>query len=424
MLNNTENRMDILVQRQLEDMGSGNGAYLEMFLRQAKRADLHTRVVFAPENAFGNRPWSFIHEKMGALVDEVRWPGSVQVGRYYVSTSARVWGRFAKRLLTEVRLRLGHELTVESYLGRLLEKRESNVMTAICNATPARYVVAEYSSMGPLLADVSSGTKAVLMHDLLSARAEQFRAHGVTPDFQIISRKTEAQWVSHAQLLVYASANEMQSFSDYTPNAQAVWLRPEPQAYPVVSARQAPRIVFLGTQHAGNTDALEHFLDAIWPLVRKAQPDAQMHIAGSIGASLDAASLADQGITVLGRIDDLLSIAGPDAIGIAPTRLATGVSIKVAEYLMLGMPCVVYPHALQGFGDVLNQLVIRANDAQAYAQQLLRLLHDDDLRLTMSERAYRDTGQALDNTELVTTLRHGPAKETVVAEQPPLVVNA
>jgi hypothetical protein len=424
MQDKTNNRMDILVQRQLEDMGSGNGAYLEMFLRQAKRAGLDTRVVFAPLNAFGNRPWSFVHDKLDELIDEVEWPASVKIGRYFISLSPRVWARFGKRLFNEVRIRLGYKLTIQSYLGRLLDASESSRMVAVCNASPSRYVIAEYSSMGPLLADVQKGTKGVLMHDLLSARAEQFRAHGVEPDFQVISRQTEAHWVNHAGLLVYASANEMASFASFTPSARAVWLRPEPQSYPVAAGGKTPRIVFLGTQHAGNSDALQHFLGAIWPLVRQMKPDAKFSIAGSIGATLDATALAAQGVTVLGRLDDLMSIAGPDNIGIAPTRLATGVSIKVAEYLMLGMPCVVYPHALQGFGKELDALVLKALDPQAYAEQLVRLLEDDALRASLSRRAYQQTPAALDNSELVELLRDGLQSSVDDASSAPMVVNA
>ena len=39
--------MDIIVQRQLDNMASGNGAYLETFLRMVKRAGMDIRIVLA-----------------------------------------------------------------------------------------------------------------------------------------------------------------------------------------------------------------------------------------------------------------------------------------------------------------------------------------------------------------------------------------
>lgn len=416
------NTMDILVQRQLEDMSSGNGAYLEMFLRQCKKAGLSIRLVFAPRNSFGNRPWSYINQRFDPLIDDVTWPESTRIGKYFVSTSAQVWLRFFKRSVDELRIRSGAQLTIKSYLGRLLDASESKSVVDECNKSSARYVVAEYSSMGPLLADIKHGTKAVLMHDLLSARSEQFRLHNIEPDFFDVDEETETQWVSHAELLVYASANEMQKFASCAPNAQSVWLRPEPQVYPAVETRSAPRIVFLGTRHAGNSDALQHFVDDIWPLVRKVKPTAEFIVAGSIGNILDSDALAKNGVKVLGRIDDLMSIAGPDNVGIAPTRMATGVSIKVAEYLMLGMPCVAYPQALEGFSDVLDDLVLRPINQQDFAKQLLCLLDDDVLRADLSHRALEETPKLLDNQELVTVLQDGIKPQMQQDESTPLIV--
>ena len=46
-------RMDMIVQRQLDVMTTGNSAYLAIFLRAVKAAGTRVRIVFAPMRSFG-----------------------------------------------------------------------------------------------------------------------------------------------------------------------------------------------------------------------------------------------------------------------------------------------------------------------------------------------------------------------------------
>ena len=50
-MTNTSKTMTLLVQRQLDAITTGNGAFLETFLRTAKAAGFRVRIVFAPWHA-------------------------------------------------------------------------------------------------------------------------------------------------------------------------------------------------------------------------------------------------------------------------------------------------------------------------------------------------------------------------------------
>jgi glycosyltransferase involved in cell wall biosynthesis len=165
------------------------------------------------------------------------------------------------------------------------------------------------------------------------------------------------------------------------------WVPPDAPEYQTTENAGAPRAVFIGTVHGGNAEALNHFLDDVWPQVRARAPTLDFWIAGSIGKTLTPPRAALPGVKVLGRVDSLESIGGANAIGIAPTRLATGTSIKVAEYLLLGMPAVVYPLALEGFGDALDDLVVTARGPDALAAEILSLAGDSARRSALSDGA-------------------------------------
>ena len=395
-------RLAVVVQRQLDVVSTGNGAYLEMFLRAAQLAGLKTTLVFAPWRSFGNRPWAYFHPRFRDLSDKVDWPRSIRVGDWYFSPSPRVWSRFAVRLFKAGLRVVGLSPKVYSFLGDPLSENEAVIVAQRCNELDAEISVAEYSSLGPVLEQISGNShKGVLLHDLFSDRCQRFRENNMEPDFLEISADAEADWVKAADFCVYASANEMKKFTPRMPNADALWLKPEPPAYSVTDEEKTPRVVYLGTTHAGNEDALNHFLDKIWPSVVAENPTALLCVVGSIGRCLNAQRRQQKGVKVLGRVNDLASIGGPDAIGVAPTRLATGVSIKVAEYLALGMPSVAYPLALEGFDTKLNDLVEIVNDTNDFAQTILRLLADRETRLRLSQTGLAGIKNRLSNQEIV-----------------------
>lgn len=401
--------MNVMVSRQLDAMTTGNDAYLMCLLRAGKRAGLDVRLVFAPTMAFSNRPWLKLHKSYIEIASDLAWTGSVRVKDTFWSLSPRVWGRFAFRLMTEALRRVGvrNDFTKpRSFLADVPWASEAKALAAACDQKPGVIAVAEYSSLAPVLDRLTrQSRKGVLLHDLFSLRAESFRVAGDKPDFQTITLAEEAQRVAGADLLIYASLNEAKTFGPLAPGKAAVWLRPEVPAHAVRPLAGAPRAVFLGTRHAANTDTLRHLVDDIWPKVRARIPKAELWIAGSCCADLSTQQATAPGVKPLGRVEDLGAIGGANSVGLAPTRVASGVSIKVAEYLRMGMPTVVYPTALGGFGATLDDLVDIAPDADAFADRVVTLMQDGQLRVIRGERGRAEAASRLANTEMEECLR-------------------
>lgn len=397
--------MDILVQRQLDNMATGNCAYLETFMKMVRRSGSEMRLVFAPWQSFGNRPWASVHPRLANLTTSVLWPGAIKFGSRYWSLSPRIWTRFAIRLAKEAARRLGAKIAIPSYLGREISDQEATIVARACDASPSAITLAEYSSMGPALKKLKSKTiRSCLMHDLLSDRAERFREGGQVIDFDETGFDTEIGWLSVCDVIFFISANELAKVKQHLPDVQMVWVPPDAPDYQTSENTGEPRVVFIGTVHGGNAEALNHFLDDVWPKVRAKAPALDFWIAGSIGKTLTPARAAIPGLKVLGRVESLETIGGAHAIGIAPTRFATGTSIKVAEYLLLGMPCVVYPLALEGFGNVLDDLVVSAPGPDALAAEILDLAGNGPRRLALSEGARQHARARLSHDDAIATI--------------------
>jgi len=412
--------LTIMVSRQLDSMTTGNDAYLMVLLRAAKAAGMSIRIAFAPTMSFSNRPWLRMHDAYWGVIDGYAWPGAILRGRTFWSLSPRVWGRFALRLVKEALKRAGLDKSKpHSFLADVPWESEARALAAAADASPSALVVAEYSSLGPVLDRLKTGArKAVFLHDLFSSRADAFKDAGGAPDHEMITVEEEAARCRPADMLIYASLNEAARFGPLNPGKTAVWLRPEVPEHAISEdPAAAPRAVFLGTRHGGNKDALNHLVADIWPLVRAKKADAELWIVGSVIADLDPALGGTPGVKSLGRVEQLGSIGGAGSIGLAPTRIASGVSIKVAEYLRLGMPTIAYPLALEGFGATLNDLVDIETSPQAFADRIVALLGDYAGRVQRGARGRSEAARRLDNVELVNLLK-GLAQPQAAASRP------
>ncbi|MCA0997317.1 glycosyltransferase [Alloyangia pacifica] len=383
-------RATLIVARRLDAMGEGSNSYLKPYLTLCQEAGLSTRLLFAPRRSFGNRAWARLHPDFAARVDSVDWPQTIRLGDVWISLSPEVWVRCFRRAGAEAlrRLRRKTKISHPSALGVELSERETRDVARRASAEPIDLLTVEYSSLGPLLDRIDAAKRIVFLHDLFSLRAKSFQEAGLEPDHAAITVEQEAERCSAADVLIHASCTELAQFRPMLASAKHIWMRPE-----VIAVREkgdpsaAPHGVFLGSQHAGNIAALAFLRERVWPRVRAQVPDAELWIAGSICARIEPAAARAEGLRLLGRVDDLAVLGGKQAVGLAPMLLGSGIPIKVADYLALGMPVAVTPHVLAPFGNALEGLVREAATEAEYPNEICKILTSDKIRQEMSIRS-------------------------------------
>jgi hypothetical protein len=370
----------IVTNRRLDNALSGSTALLRVFVDAARQHGLATRLYVASSSAFSNRPWGRVHKIFRGA--GVVWPRTLKLGELYIATQPMVWLRFARRLGLALARAVGLRVRIDSNLSEIPNASELAGLAAAVRAGGARAVMVEYSSLGPLLAQLEDiPHRLLLMHDLFSARAARFRAAGAAPDHIEISLEEEASRCTSATAICHASLAERDIFAALLPNARHLWLKPTVRVRRDMVRTRAPFACFIGSDHAGNRDALRHLLSEIWPGVVAALPEARLVVAGRIGAIVRAGA---ENVETLGVVKDLGEFAGPDCIGVAPIRLGSGLPIKVAEYLSLGMPVATYRVGVEGFGSRLDGAVMAADTPAQFTEALVRLLQSEELRQSLS----------------------------------------
>ena len=107
--------------------------------------------------------------------------------------------------------------------------------------------------------------------------------------------------------------------------------------------------------HAPNVDAARWCKQAIWPLIRKALPAAELHCYGSYGDKFKGELHAPKlGFHFKGRAEDALATMANYRLNLAPLRYGAGLKGKVFDGFQTGTPTVTTPIGAEGVTGAMD----------------------------------------------------------------------
>jgi len=154
------------------------------------------------------------------------------------------------------------------------------------------------------------------------------------------------------------------------------------------ATERRPAIVMTGAMdYFPNADGARHFLDAIWPLVRREEPGAEFWIVGR-EPPRDLVRRADgHGVLVTGAVPEIQPYVWQAACAVAPLRLARGIQNKILEAMALGTPAVATTAAATGLRAGPEDGLVVVDEPEAFAREVVRLLREPGTRADRARRA-------------------------------------
>ncbi|MDP8921730.1 MAG: glycosyltransferase family 4 protein, partial [Chloroflexota bacterium] len=170
------------------------------------------------------------------------------------------------------------------------------------------------------------------------------------------------------------------------PNAIDVAAYPRRAGWPA-----RPGILFAGTlDYRPNADAVHWLLDEIAPLVHARQPEARVFVVGrDPAADVVARGQHDPRIAVTGAVESLERYWARATAYALPMRGGGGVRFKALEAMAAGLPIVSTRMGMEGIDAEPGTHYLAADTPPAFADALVRLLEDRNLRERIAENAAR-----------------------------------
>ena len=150
------------------------------------------------------------------------------------------------------------------------------------------------------------------------------------------------------------------------------------------------RVVFVGPTHAyPNRDAVEWMLEAIWPLIRGADPAASLRLVGRSAPELRARYDAVPGVTTLGQLPDLRPALSDARCCVVPIRIGGGTRLKILDAWAMGKAIVSTTVGCEGLAAVDGENILVRDTPETFAEAVRTVLRDPALRERLERNARR-----------------------------------
>jgi GT2 family glycosyltransferase/SAM-dependent methyltransferase len=137
-------------------------------------------------------------------------------------------------------------------------------------------------------------------------------------------------------------------------------------------------LLFVGSTHPPNVDAIVHFATEVLPLVRRSVGEIEVCVVGKVCERVPELAQVE-GVRLLGVVPDLAEWLGRARMLVAPLRFGAGVKGKIVEALAAGLPVVTTAVGAEGLALAQGRSALVASDDADFARSVAALYTDPAL---------------------------------------------
>ena len=149
---------------------------------------------------------------------------------------------------------------------------------------------------------------------------------------------------------------------------------------------QPNSLIFNGSlTFSANFEAMNYFLRDVLPLINLQIPEVTLQITGRING-IDLSRLPiNSNVRLSDFIPDIRQDVASSWVCVVPLLKGGGTRLKILEAMALGTPVVATPKAAEGLEVIPNKHLLIGENNIAFAQQVVRILQDPCLRMSLAE---------------------------------------
>lgn len=191
----------------------------------------------------------------------------------------------------------------------------------------------------------------------------------------------ETKLAKKVDFVIAISDKERAFMSDYLPDNKIVTI--SNVHYPKVKQNEIPtfinreNLLFIGSSHTPNIDAVHYLYNEIMPLVWETLPNIKVQIIGSVNKEIN--SITHKNIEFLGFVENVEPYFLNSKLMIAPLRYGAGVKGKVGQAFEYYLPVVTTSIGAEGMflENELNAMI--ADNAVDFANKIIEVYTQNEI---------------------------------------------
>lgn len=201
------------------------------------------------------------------------------------------------------------------------------------------------------------------------------------------TRRIELSWYRKADMVLTVTERDREVLLAENPSLRvgiSTDIHPVP---PLEWNPDRKDLVFIGNyNHQPNEDAVVHFVNDVLPRIHERLPDVTFHIVGN-NPTPAVNALAGDRVNVTGYVPEILPWLRDCRVCVVPLRYGAGLKGKVGQAMAAGIPQVSTRIGAEGMGLTHGRDILIADGAREFADAVVRLYEDEDLRKKIASNA-------------------------------------
>jgi GT2 family glycosyltransferase len=228
--------------------------------------------------------------------------------------------------------------------------------------------------------------------DLVSSRIRREKQEGIQSEMTLNEAlELEKKFATQANLTLTVSSEEKSLLQAHAPqaNIETLWMSFETVKNTPKKGSLSDIGLFVGNfRHTPNKVSLIWFVREVLPLILEKNTDFVLNIIGTGLTPSEVSEISSEGLNYLGFVDNLTPVYENAKVVVVPLQYGAGIKGKTCEALSHSKAVVSTSYGAEGLGlrDGVDYLL--ANNADAFALQVTKVLNNDELRWQLSDSAF------------------------------------